>query len=124
MPKYDCSKCPGYCCSYPNIGLERNDVARLAIHFGIPFETAERRFTRQAYGRRWVMRRKRDEHFGRICRFFDLEKRNCSIYAVRPAICRNFPNENRCGYYDFLTFERKHQQDDTFVATTNSGHWR
>jgi Fe-S-cluster containining protein len=67
------------------------------------------------------MRRKKDEHFGRICQFFDSEKRCCSIYKVRPSICRSFPGEGRCGYYDFLLFERRAQEDSEFVATTWSG---
>ena len=33
--KYDCSKCPGYCCSYPRISVTKKDVRRLAKHFGI-----------------------------------------------------------------------------------------
>ena len=27
---YDCSKCPGYCCSYPLIEVSRGDIARHA----------------------------------------------------------------------------------------------
>jgi Fe-S-cluster containining protein len=124
MPKYDCSKCPGYCCSYPNIRLTKPDVARLAKHFGVTFEEAERKFTRERYGEKWTLKRKKDENFGRICRFFDSKKRNCGIYEARPEICRTFPNESRCGYYDFLTFERKHQEDQSFVAKTNSEEWQ
>ena len=30
---YNCSKCPGYCCSYPLIALTKRDVERLAKHF-------------------------------------------------------------------------------------------
>ncbi|MBX9926585.1 MAG: YkgJ family cysteine cluster protein [Hyphomicrobiaceae bacterium] len=120
---YDCSKCPGYCCSYPQITLKRRDVARLAKHFELTFEAAERKFTRTAYGEKWTMRRKKDEHFGKICRFFDVEKRNCGVYAARPEICRSYPNEAKCGYYDFLKFERKHQEDATYVARTDSGEW-
>ena len=26
----DCKKCPGYCCSYPLIALDKRDVERLA----------------------------------------------------------------------------------------------
>lgn len=120
MAGYDCSKCPGYCCSYPVIQCTKRDVERLAAHFGVSFEVAERKFTRAAHGHKRILRRKNDEHFGRICRFFDQEKRNCGIYKARPAICRSFPGENRCGYYDFLKFERHHQEDPAYVAVT--GH--
>jgi uncharacterized protein len=84
----------------------------------------EARFTTSAHGYKRVMRRKKDQHFGRICRFFDTERRRCTIYAARPAACRSFPTASRCGYWDFLTFERRHQKDDTVVATTENGQWK
>jgi Fe-S-cluster containining protein len=124
MAKYDCMKCPGYCCSYPVIEISERDVARLARHFEITPEEAERRFTKKAHGADKVLRRKDDPHFGRICRFFDTDKRRCTVYEARPKICRKFPGENRCGYYDFLTFEREHQKDPEFIATTDSGTFR
>jgi uncharacterized protein len=116
---YDCKKCPGYCCSYPLIGLDRRDVERLAKHLGISFEDCERRHTRSAYGRKWIMRRQKDAHYGGICKFFDTEKRRCTVYEGRPSVCRSFPGKGRCGYYDFLMFERRTQEDDDFVAVTN-----
>lgn len=106
------------------IGLDKRDVERLAKHHGLSFEEARRKFTRADHGRKYVMRRKKDVHFGRICRFFDTEKRCCTIYAARPAVCRSFPGKGRCGYYDFLNFERRSQNDPDFVATTNSEVWR
>jgi uncharacterized protein len=118
---YNCSKCPGYCCSYPLIPLTKKDVERLAKHFGLSFKAARTKFTKKQDGEEYSMRRKADEHFGRICRFFDTEKRCCSVYKVRPAICRGFPGGSRCGYYDFLTFERRAQEDPDFVATTWGG---
>jgi hypothetical protein len=121
---YDCKKCPGYCCSYPVIALTRRDVARLARHTGLTEPEAERRFTRPAHGHKRVMRRKKDPHFGRVCRFLDTTTRRCSIYAARPSICRQFPAEPRCGYYEFLKFERRHQDDPDYVATTDSAAFR
>jgi uncharacterized protein len=120
---FDCSKCPAYCCSYPIIALTKYDVVRLAKHFGLSVEEAERRFTRSAHGYKRVMRRKRDEHFGKACRFLDPETRRCTIYEARPEVCRRFPAHKRCGYYDFLRFERQHQNDPEFVATTDNGVW-
>jgi len=116
---YDCLKCPGYCCSYPLIGLTKRDVERLAKHHGLSFEQARSDFTKEAHGRKYVMRRQKDDHYGKICRFFDTEARRCTIYKARPKVCRDFPNENRCGYYDFLQFERAAQEDPEFVAVTN-----
>jgi Fe-S-cluster containining protein len=117
---YDCLKCPGYCCSYPVIQVTKRDVERLARYFEVTPKVAEMRFTKPADGYKRVLRRRKDEHFGHICRFFDTDKRRCTIYEARPTICREFPGEKRCGYYDFLTFEREHQNDPDFVATTDS----
>ena len=116
---YDCLKCPGYCCSYPLIALKKSDVERLAKHHGMTRDAAREAFTRKAHGHKYVMRRKPDEHFGMICQFFDTDARRCTIYEARPKLCREFPNTKRCGYYDFLTFERRAQDDPDYVATTN-----
>jgi Fe-S-cluster containining protein len=116
---YNCQKCPGYCCSYPLIALDKRDVERLARHFGVSFDEARQKFTVERWGRKYSMRRKADPIFGRICRFFDTDKRRCTIYEARPALCRSYPG-GRCGYYDFLSFERRAQEDPEFVATTDN----
>jgi Fe-S-cluster containining protein len=117
--QYNCAKCPGYCCSYPIISVGKYDCERLGKHFGISAEEAERRFTKSAHGHKRILRRKKDEHYGMICRFFDQVKRCCGIYPARPGVCRSFPGAGRCGYYDFLSFERRTQRDPEFVSTTN-----
>ncbi len=116
---YNCRKCPGFCCSYPLIALDKRDVERLARHHGLTFENARRKFTKAIWGRKYVMRQKADTHFGKICRFFDIKKRCCTIYKARPGVCRSYPGEGRCGYYDFLSFERRAQDDPKWVATTD-----
>lgn len=115
---YNCLKCPGYCCSYPLIQLTKRDVERLARHFGLSFEEARSKFTKVEPGAKYAMRRKEDVHFGRICRFFDTDKRRCTIYTARPTICREYPGSSRCGYYDFLKSERESQNDRDHIAST------
>ena len=114
---YNCAKCPGYCCSYPVIDLRKRDVERLAKHFGVSFEEARKKFTQEDDGKKYVMRRKADEYFGRVCRFFDTVNRRCSIYTARPEVCRSYPG-GRCGYYDFLASERNIQDDPEHIAQT------
>ena len=116
--KYNCLKCPGYCCSYPVVEVKDRDAKRIAKHFGISLEQAEKRFFKSSQGYKRVMRRKADEHFGRICQFFDTEKRRCTIYEARPHICRDYPGEDNCGYWDFLAFERIAQEDEDFISGT------
>lgn len=114
---YDCTKCPGYCCSYPVIVVTKRDLARIARHFGISQETANHRYCRRDHGYKRILKRQDDAHFGRICQFFDTEARNCSIYKARPSTCRDYPGE-KCGYWDFLKFERDGQKDQDYVAIT------
>lgn len=121
---YDCAKCPGFCCSYPAIPVTRRDVARLARHFGITEAEAEAKFCRRAHGYKRILGRKKDGHFGRICRFFDTRLRRCTVYHARPATCRAYPAAKRCGYWDFLSFERGHQGDAEHIAKTDSREWR
>lgn len=117
--KFDCLKCPGYCCSYPVIEVGKRDIARLARHFGIDNEAATKRFTRwEKNEKSAVLRHRKDRIFKSICMFFDQKKRRCTVYEARPTVCRDYPNQNTCGYYDFLTFEREQQDDPKFIALT------
>lgn len=88
------------------------------------FDEAKKSFTKEAHGRKFAMRRKVDKHYGRICRFFDTEQRRCGIYEARPAVCRSFPGKGRCGYYDFLKFERETQNDPAWIAVTDHSFWK
>lgn len=117
--KYDCLKCPGYCCSYDLIEVGKRDIARLARHFSLSYEQAEKRFTKYDKDEKVrTLRHQKDKHFAKICMFFDKRKRRCTIYEARPSLCRAYPNEPHCGYYDFLKFEREHQGDDDYIALT------
>lgn len=117
--KYNCNKCPAYCCSYELIPVTRKDIKRLAKAFDLSYEKAERRFTRKdADNGGRVMRHTADQHYSTSCRFLDKDTRQCGIYDARPKICREFPGQKRCGYYEFLKFERDTQDDPDWVSTT------
>lgn len=116
---YDCSRCPAYCCSYPLIEVSRSDIERLARHLGLDYPTAEARYTKyDAAEKARVLRHRKDEHFGSVCRLLDPQTRRCMVYAARPLACRHYPYGRSCGYYQFLRFERHHQDDPAWVATT------
>ena len=118
-PKYHCQKCPGYCCSYPEIEITERDIARLARHFGIDFDRAVERYTKQDRNKGiFMLRHRRDHIFESTCMLFDQEKRRCTVYEARPGVCRKYPDAPRCGYYEFLKFEREQQDDPEFIATT------
>ena len=117
--KYSCLKCPGYCCSYSEIEVTRRDVERLARHFDISPEQAEIRFTKvDAKKNVRMMRHRKDTIFESMCMMFDQVKRRCTVYESRPSVCRAYPDTVRCGYYDFLTFEREQQGDPEYIALT------
>jgi hypothetical protein len=119
--QFDCNRCPAYCCTYPLIPVTKRDLKRLAKHFGIGLEKAEKRFSKKGSKKRErVLRHQEDHIFGTACRFLDTETRNCTIYKARPQICRDFPGTKRCGYYDFLTFERRQLDDPDHIAVTNN----
>jgi uncharacterized protein len=111
---YDCLKCPAYCCSYDRIIVDKKDLNRLARHFDIDPDTAARRFTKVVAGER-VLRHQKDKIYGSICMFLDTKTRRCTIYDGRPGVCHEYPDRPRCGYYDFLKWERRHQDDPDFV---------
>ena len=117
--KYSCDKCPAYCCTYSDIEVGRRDIARLAKHFGLDYERAEERFTKvdPEKGVR-LLRHRKDKIFESTCVFLDQDKRQCTVYDARPGVCRKYPDSPRCGYYEFLKFEREQQGDEEYVALT------
>lgn len=115
---YDCKRCPAYCCTYARIAVEPSDLVRLARRFAIPVEEATRRFTvRGATPDERVLRHRKDEIFGTACRFLDARTRRCTVYEHRPDVCREYPDSSRCGYYDFLAFERRAQDDPELTVS-------
>jgi len=119
-PQYDCAKCPGYCCSYSRIAVSDFDIERLARHFGLSKTAARRKFTYHYKTQELdeqLLRHKKDHIFKSTCQFFDQKARRCTVYAARPSVCRIYPEEHVCGYYQFLTFEREQQGDEDFIPS-------
>ncbi|HEX2222779.1 MAG TPA: YkgJ family cysteine cluster protein [Thermoanaerobaculia bacterium] len=116
---YNCVRCPAYCCSYPRIPVQPEDVLRLAQHFGLSPGSAARKFTKKGAVRgERILRQQPDDTYGSVCRFLDLDTRRCTVYDIRPGVCREYPGAARCGYYDFLSFERRIQEDPDFIPST------
>lgn len=111
---YDCAKCPAYCCSYDRIIVSKRDLNRLARHFEITPDAAAKRFTKTVEGEQ-VLRHQKDKIYGHVCMFLDAKTRRCTIYDARPGVCHEYPDRPRCGYFDFLKWERSHQDDENFI---------
>ena len=119
---YNCNRCPAYCCSYPRIQVQPLDIERLALHLGLTPEKVARKFTKKGEEPgEVILRHQPDATYGTICGFLDTETRRCTVYEGRPEICRTYPGTTRCGYYDFLSFERRAQEDPAFVPTCWNG---
>jgi Fe-S-cluster containining protein len=116
---YSCKKCPAYCCTYTDIEVTSRDIDRLAKKFDLSYAQAEERFTKDDDKKKVrLLRHRKDRIFDSACMFLDQEERRCTVYDARPGVCRKFPDSSRCGYYDFLRFERAQQGDPEFVALT------
>ena len=118
--RFDCAQCPGYCCSHPRISVSDFDIARLAKHFGVSEREARSRFTYRYKTKEvdeQILRHHKDHIYASVCRFFDRDLRRCTVYEARPNVCRKYPYGSRCGYYDFLKFEREHQGDEEFIPS-------
>jgi uncharacterized protein len=116
---YRCDKCPAFCCTYDEIEVTRFDIERLARHFDMGFREAQEKFTKpRAKDGARLLRHRKDKVFDSACMHLDQEKRRCTVYDARPGVCRKYPDSTRCGYYDFLKFEREQQGDEELVALT------
>jgi len=119
---YDCTKCPAYCCSYDQIEVKELDIRRLAKHLDIDRETFLNRYTKEG-DELPVLRHQKDKYYGSVCVFLDPQARRCTVYEARPNVCRVYPDRPRCGYYDFLSWERDFQGDETSLPM-NSQSWK
>lgn len=108
---YDCARCPAYCCSiYERVEVTKSDLVRLAAHLGLSIDETKRKHTK-LFGKERVLRRRKDHLFPTACKFLDPETRGCTIYHGRPEVCRDYPGQRSCGYFDVIEFERRTQND-------------
>ncbi|MEP7339345.1 MAG: YkgJ family cysteine cluster protein [Acidobacteriota bacterium] len=117
--KFDCWECPGRCCTYDLIEITAADIRRLARRHDLTEEVARKRFTKQADDNEGktltVLKHREDDVYETACMFLHPKKRVCTVYDSRPGVCRQYPYGNTCGYYQFLTWERKRQGDPDIV---------
>ena len=93
--------------------------AMVTDHVALSYRDAEERFTKyDAKEKARLLRHRQDRVFATVCMFLDQKKRRCTVYEARPGVCREYPDSPRCGYYEFLKFERAHQDDPKFIALT------
>ena len=86
-----CAECGGKCCIGESgyIFLSKIEMGKIAEFLGLNFGDFTRRFIRQV-GAKYSLIEKPYEN-GFACIFFDESNRQCQIYPVRPAQCKEFP---------------------------------
>ena len=96
-------------------------VAPMVIDdFGISKTAARLKFTYRYQTRELdeqLLRHRKDHVFKSTCTFFDQDQRRCTVYEARPSVCRIYPEDRTCGYYEFLKFERIQQGDEDFIPS-------
>jgi len=87
-----CSTCEGNCCIGESgyIWITKEECVTLANHLDISLEELGREYIfKQGY--KYSIKEKKISNNNYACIFFDLEKKQCSIYEARPQQCRTFP---------------------------------
>ena len=87
-----CSSCEGNCCIGESgyIWINKAECEKLANHLEITLEKLGEDHLRKV-GYKYSLKEKQIDHNNFACEFFDLDKKQCSIYEVRPTQCRTFP---------------------------------
>ena len=86
---FSCQPDCGRCCDEPGgiVYLSRTDAQRLADHAGLSVQEYLRRDCTTTLDGRYVLRSNQSDG---ICIYLD-EKKQCTIYEVRPQQCKAFP---------------------------------
>lgn len=87
-----CSNCPGNCCigEHGYIWITVDEIEKLAAHLKLSVKDVMDKYIIK-YGYRFSLTEYKIDDKNYACIFFDLEKKQCSIYEARPSQCRTFP---------------------------------
>ena len=87
-----CDTCAGNCCIGESgyIWINKNECEELAKYLNIEVKDLVHNYLRKVGYNYSIVEKKLSEN-NYACIFFDLEKRQCSVYEARPKQCRTFP---------------------------------
>lgn len=80
---FSCTQCGDCCKGFGGTYLTESDVKSIARHVGVSMEAFKKTYCAPS-GKRLVLAQRPDGY----CIFFDV---NCSIHAVKPRMCRQWP---------------------------------
>lgn len=87
-----CSTCEGNCCIGESgyIWITKEECVNLSQHLGIPLEELGAKYLFKV-GYKYSIKEQQVSPNNYACVFFDLVKKQCSVYEARPTQCRTFP---------------------------------
>lgn len=87
-----CSMCEGNCCIGESgyIWINSSEIEKLASHLKLSIEEVKLKYLFKV-GYKYSIKEKLVAKDNYACAFFNLEKKQCSIYEARPSQCRTFP---------------------------------
>jgi hypothetical protein len=85
--RFECTQCGNCCSGAPGfVWVDEEQIQAIADYLKIPLGEMRVMHTRRAMGRISLR-----EYANGDCVFLDPQKRNCTIYPVRPKQCRTWP---------------------------------
>jgi len=87
-----CSSCEGNCCIGESgyVWITQDEIKKLANFLNISIDQLANDSLRKI-GYKYSLRELQLSKNNYVCKFFNLEKKQCNIYDVRPNQCRTFP---------------------------------
>lgn len=87
-----CASCEGNCCIGESgyIWITKNEIEILAKELDMEIEQFSNQYLFKV-GYRYSIKEKKISQNNYACVFFDLNKKQCSVYNARPNQCRTFP---------------------------------
>jgi len=87
-----CETCEGNCCigESGNIWINKIEIDNLAKHLNLSLEELRNSYLEKR-GYKYSIKEVQLAKDNFACIFFDLNKKQCSIYEARPVQCRTFP---------------------------------
>ena len=87
-----CKSCDGNCCIGESgyIWITKNECIKLAEFLKISLDELGKKYLLKV-GYKYSIREKQLSENNYACIFFDLKKKQCSVYEARPSQCVSFP---------------------------------
>ena len=88
-----CNNCNGNCCVGESgyIWISHDEIINLSKHLNMSIDELGMNYLMRVGSDKYSLREVRLNDNSYACVFFDLQKRQCTIYEARPKQCKTFP---------------------------------